>query len=140
MSENTNDQHKDLRENKHGIATIVGLVICVAYGLIARNDLLFGLVTATVYTIGMSIVVITSKRFAGSGQGKLTPARFIGALAVGIAAALAVAVVLAAVDPLSIEGENIIITIIKHFFDDTVTIAFVIGALVGSVLHGMDSD
>ena len=29
MSENTNDQHKDLRENKHGIATIVGLVICV---------------------------------------------------------------------------------------------------------------
>ena len=95
---------------------------------------------ATVYVIVMNLILIIHKKFARSGPGKLTPARFIGALAVGIAGALVAAVVLAIVDPLSLEGDSIIITIIKHFFDQTTVIASVAGSLVGSLLHGMGSE
>ncbi len=140
MSENMKDQHQDLRKNKHGIATAAGVALCIVYGLAARNDLLFGLVLATVYLFSMNVAVRMCKKFAGRGRGKLTPVRFIGALAVGVVAALIVAVVLAIVDPLSIEGDNIIITIIRHFFDSETTIAFAAGWVAGYILHSMETE
>ena len=138
MREETKNQHQKLKDNSHGIATAVGIFVFVAFGLLSRNDLIFGLVMATVYLFGMNVSVKVSKKYAGKGRGNLTPARLIGAFALGIVAALIVAVVLAIIDPLSIEGDSIIITIIKHFFDSTATIGLLAGVLVGSILYGME--
>ena len=140
MSEETKDQHQELKDNRHGIATVVGMVVFIGFGLGSRNDVLFGLVMATVYLIGMNISVRIPRKFEGSGRGNLTPARFVGALTFGIVVALVVASVLAIVDPLSIEGDNFITTIIKHLFDHTTSIALIIGALVGSVVYGMERE
>ena len=139
MSEETKDQRQDLIDTREVIAIAVGTAIFVTYGLREQDDLLFGLVMASVYIVGLKLAVWTPARFKASVGGKLTLARLVGAFAVGIAAALIAAVVLAIVDPLSWEGDNILLKIIRRFFDSTTVIALLIGSLVGSLLHRKDS-
>ena len=69
MSENTEDQHQSFRDNKHGIATAVGVVVCIVIGLITRNDLLFGLVMGTVFGSGMNLGVKISGQLAEKSAG-----------------------------------------------------------------------
>ena len=70
MSEETKDQHQELKDNRQGIATAAGVVIFIAFGLIVRNDLLFGLVMATVYGSGMNAGVRMSTKLLEGDQGK----------------------------------------------------------------------
>ena len=88
MSEESKDSHQDWRDNKHGIATAVGVVACIAYGLVARNDLLFGLVMATVYGSGMNAGKRIQAKLVERDQGDSLPAKIIAAIAVSIVAAL----------------------------------------------------
>ena len=60
MSEKMDDPHKTVRDNKHGVATAIGLVVCVAYGLVARNDLLFGLAMGSIFISVMKTGVIVN--------------------------------------------------------------------------------
>jgi len=52
MNNNGKDEHAAVKDNRHGIVTIIGLVVWVAIGLVVRNDLLFGLLVGAV-THGM---------------------------------------------------------------------------------------
>ena len=140
MSEEARNQIQDFRNSKQGIATAVGLVVCIAYGLVARNDLLFGLVMATVYGSGLNAGLRIFKQLAAKGHSESLPAKIIAGVAVGIVAALIIAVVQGAVDVAPMEDDNIIIQIIKLFFDNTAATALGIGALVGIFLPGMDAD
>ncbi len=140
MSEKAKDQHQDWRENKLGIATAVGLVVCVAYGLVARNDLLFGLVMAIVYGSGLNAGKRIQAKLVERDQGDSLPAQIIAAIVVGIVAALIIAVVQGAVDVSPMNDDNIIIQIVKLFFDNSAATAVGIGALVGIYLHGMGTD
>ncbi len=131
---------REASKNRHGIATALGAVLCIAFGLVTRNDLLFGLVMATVYGAGMQAGVRISQTIGKNQEGPAVPAKITGQIAFGILVGLAIAVVegTGAVTPM--EGDNIIITIIKHFFDLHAAVFVTIGALVGGYLHGMHSD
>ena len=140
MSEEARNQFQDFRNSKQGIATAVGLVVCIAYGLVARNDLLFGLVMATVYGSGLYAGKRIQAKLVERDQGDSLPAKIIAAIAVSIVASLIIAIVQGsgAVTPMA--DDNIIVQIIKLFFDNTASTALGIGALVGIYLHGMDAD
>ena len=145
MSENTEDQHKDLRDNKHGIATIVGLVICVVYGLIARNDLLFGLVMGTIFISVMKAGVIVNTRVAANAREEhIAIAKVVGSIVAaaiaGIIATIILTVVNSAVDMTHLETDNIIITIVKHFFDSSAALAVGAGLLFGALVHEVGSE
>ena len=145
MSENTDDQHKDLRENKHGIATIVGLAICVVYGLIARNDLLFGLVMGTIFVSVMKAGVIVNTQIAANApEEHIAIAKVVGsivaAVIAGVIATIILAVVNGAVDMSHLETDNIIITIVKHFFDSSAALAVGGGLLFGAIVHEMGKE
>ena len=131
---------REASKNRHGIATALGAVLCIAFGLVTRNDLLFGLVMTTVYGAGMQAGVRISQTIGKNQEGPAVPAKITGQIAFGILVGLAIAVVegTGAVTPM--EGDNIIITIIKHFFDLHAAVFVTIGALVGGYLHGMHSD
>ena len=140
MSEETKDQHRELKDNRHGVATAAGIVICIVYGLLARNDLLFGLVMATVYGSGMNAGLRISKKMLEGDQGNALPARVIAAIVVGIVAAVIISIVGGIVPVAPAEGDNVIVALIKHFFDSSAALALGIGALVGSVVHGMAAE
>ena len=140
MSEETKDQHQELKDNRQGIATAAGVVIFIAFGLIVRNDLLFGLVMATVYGSGMNAGVRMSKKLLEGDQGNAIPARVIGAIVVGIIGAVIISIVQGIAPVAPAEGDNIIVTIIKHFFDNNAALALSVGALAGSITHGMASE
>ncbi|MCY4073585.1 MAG: hypothetical protein OXG60_20025 [Chloroflexi bacterium] len=140
MSEETTNQHQEIKDNRHGIATAAGIVICIVYGLLARNDLLFGLVMATVYGSGMNAGVRISKKLLEGDQGNALPARVISAVVVGIIGAVIISIVQGIAPVAPAEGDNIIVAIIKHFFDNSAALALGIGALVGSIAHGMASE
>lgn len=140
MSEETKVQHQELKENRHGIATAAGIVICIAYGLLARDDLLFGLVMATVYGSGMNAGLRISKKLLEGGQGNALPARIVAAIVVGVIGAVVISIVQGIAPVAPAEGDNIIVAIIKHFFNSSAALALGIGALVGSIAHGMATE
>ena len=140
MSENGNDQHKDWRENKQGIATVAGIVVFVALGVLTRNDLLFGLVMATVYGAGMQAGKKILSALTEREQADSMPAKIVAVIVVGIVASLIISLVQGTGLITPMEDDNIIITIVKHFFDNNAAAALAIGALVGIYVHGMDSD
>ena len=55
MSETKHNQLQDLQRSKHGIITVVGIIICVLLALATGRDLLFGLVMGTIFSSGMGI-------------------------------------------------------------------------------------
>ena len=140
MSENTENQHQSFRDNKHGIATAVGVVVCIVIGLITRNDLLFGLVMGTVFGSGMNLGVKISGQLAEKAPNNLLPAKIVAAIAVGIVTALVLSIINGAVDLAPMEGDNILITIVKHFFDNTAATAMAAGVLVAGLMQGEASD
>ncbi len=140
MSEEARNQFQDFRNSKQGIATAVGLVVCIAYGLVARNDVLFGLVMATIYGSGLYAGKRIQVKLVERDQGDSLPAKIIAAIAVSIVASLIIAIVHGSGAVTPMEDDNIVIQIVKLFFENTAATAVGIGALVGIYLHGMDSD
>ncbi|MCY3778707.1 MAG: hypothetical protein OXG78_00230 [Chloroflexi bacterium] len=140
MSENLKETHQEVSKNRHGIATAAGIAFCIAFGLVTRNDLLFGLVMASVYGAGMKAGVKISQMIDKNQEGPAVPAKITGQIAFAILVGLIIAVVqgTGAVTPM--QDDNIIIAIIKHFFDLHAAVLAGIGALVGGYLHGMHSD
>ncbi len=140
MSEEAKDPNQDLRKNKHGIATALGMAVCIAIGLVSRNDLLFGLVMAAVFGSGMKVGVKISQAVEKNQEGPAVPVKITGMIVFTVIVGLVIAVVqgTGAVSPM--EDDNIIITIIKHFFDFNAAVIVGIGALVGGYIHGMHSD
>lgn len=141
MSENMNEEHKDLRGNRHGIATVIGLVLCVLYGLVARNDLVFGLVMGTVFVSVLKAGVIVNTQIAANApEEHAAIAKVVGSIVAAAIAGIIVSVILAvvngAVDMSHLESDNIIITIVKHFFDSSAALAVGAGLLFGSLTHG----
>ena len=87
---------------------------------------------ATVYGSGMNAGVRISTKLLEGDQGNAIPARVIGAVIISIVQGIA------PVAPA--EGDNIIVTIINHFFDNNAALALGVGALAGSIVHGMASE
>ncbi|MCY3778706.1 MAG: hypothetical protein OXG78_00225 [Chloroflexi bacterium] len=145
MSGQAKDQHQELRKSRHGIATAAGIAFFIAFGLVARNDLLFGLVMATIFSSGLGIGRRISTQIADNAPSEnLMPAKIIGPLAgavvVGIITALILSAIQNAVDVSPMEGDDIIATIVKSFFDSTAALAVAAGVIVGGWVHGMASD
>ena len=140
MSEKMNEGHQALHKNRHGIATALGMALCIVFGLVTRNDLLFGLVMATVYGSGIKAGVKISEAIDKNQDAPAVPAKIIGAIISGVIAGLIIAVVqgTGAVTPM--EGDNFIIAIIKHFFDPNAALIVGIAALVGIYIHSTESD
>ena len=95
---------------------------------------------ATVYGSGMNAGVRISTKLLKGDQGKAIPARVIGAIVVGIIGAVIISVVQGIAPVAPAEGDNFVIIIIKHFFDSNAAIALGVGALAGSIVHGMASE
>ena len=140
MSEDAKNQLQELRHNKVGLATIVGVAFFVAYGAAASADLLLGLVLATVYGSGLNAGRVILKRLTEAGHGDALPAKIIAAIAVGIVTGLIISLVQGTGLVTPMEDDNIIVTIIKRFFDNNAAFALGIGALVGMHVHQTDSD
>lgn len=140
MSEKMNEGHQELHKNRYGIATALGAALCIVFGLVTRNDVLFGLVMATVFGSGIKLGVKISEAIEKNQEAPAVPAKIIGVIISSVIAGLIIAVVqgTGAVTPM--EGDNIIITIIKHFFDLNAALIMGIGGLVGGYIHGMLSD
>ncbi len=143
MSEEKSDSHEGLAElskNKHGIYTIAGLICGAIAGLLLRGDLLFGLVMGTVYisSLGAGRKTITAIE-ANAPAEHIQPARVFGtiiaAIIAGIVASIIIAVIRGLVGDESmavIPEDNVIVQIVKHFFDYSAPVAVGIGLLVGA--------
>ena len=140
MDETKKDSTQELRHNTHGIATALGVLVCIVFGLVTRNDLLFGLVMATVYGSGLNAGKKIAQALSQQGQGNFLPAKIIAAIVVGIIAALIISVIQGLVDVSPMADDHFLVTIIKHFFDSYAALAVGAGALVGSILHGMSEE
>ena len=133
-----------VRDNSHGMVTIIGLVVWVAIGLVVRNDLLFGLVMGTVFISGLGAGRKISEQLADQEMqaGTLMPAKIIAAIVTGIVVAIIIALIRGfigeSINPM--EGDNAIIQIVKHFFDMWASVAVATGVLVGAFTHGMRSE
>ena len=92
---------------------------------------------ATVYGSGMNAGVRISTKLLEGDQGNVIPARVIGAIVVGIIGAVIISIVQGLAPVAPAEGDNIIVTIINHFFDNNAALALGVGALAGSIVHGM---
>ena len=139
MSEEAKDQIQDLKKNKVGLATIAGVAFFVAAGAVS-NSILLGLALAAVYGSGLKAGRVILKRLTESGQGDALPAKVIAAVVVGIVTALIVSLIHGTGLVTPMEDDNIIATIIKHFFDGNAALAMGVGALVGMLVHSADSE
>lgn len=147
MSEGTKDQHQDLKDSKHGIITIAGIAVCVVVGLLARNDLLFGLVMGAVYSSGMGVGKKVAAQIAQNAGEAAQPAKIIGPIAAGIVtgiiALIIISVIRGAIGEASFAvapEDNIIVQIVKHFFDGTAAIAVGAGVVVNGLALGMSGE
>lgn len=145
MSESKQNQLQDLHRSKHGIITVVGIVICVALALVTGRDLIFGLVMGTVFSSGMGIGRRVSTQIRSNAPSKnIGPALTIGPIAaaiiVGIITALILSAIQAAVDVSPMEGDDIIATIVKSFFDSAAALAVATGVIAGAWAHGLASE
>ena len=140
MNEEKQKGLQDLAQSKHGLYTIAGLVVAVIIGLILRNDAIFGLVMGTVYISGLRAgrTVITQIELNAPEEG-MQPAKLVGpvvaAVIAGIIAMVIISVIRGAVGEESfaiIPEDNIIVQIVKHFFDHGAAFAVAIGLVVGA--------
>lgn len=145
MNEDSQQGLQDLDKSKHGLVTIVGIVVCVLLALLTGRDLVFGLVMGTVYTSGLGIGRRISMQIANNAPAEnIMPAKIIGPLAgavvVGIITALILSAIQGAVDISPMEGDDIIATIVKSFFDSAAALAVAAGVIVGGWVHGLASN
>ena len=143
MNEGKNDPHEglaELRKNKHGLYTIGALVCAAIIGLVIRQDLLFGLVMGTVAISGFNAGRKTITAINANAPAEhIGPARGFGtviaAIIAGGIATVFIAIIRALVGAESmaiIPEDNVIIQIVKHFFDHSAAVALGIGMLVGA--------
>ncbi|MDE2749019.1 MAG: hypothetical protein OXI34_08655 [Chloroflexota bacterium] len=145
MSEKTQDQIQDLKRSKHGIITVVGVIVCVLVALLAGRDLLFGLVMGTIYSSGLGIGRRVSLQISSNAPAdNIMPAKIIGPIAaavvVGIITALILSAIQGAVDVSPAEGDDIIASIVKSFFDSAAALAVAAGVIVGGLASVVTRD
>lgn len=145
MNEEAQQGSQDLGKSKHGLVTIVGIVVCVLLALVTGRDLVFGLVMGTVFSSGLGIGRRISTQIAVNAPAEnIMPAKIIGPLAgavvVGIITAIIITAIQGAVDVSPMEGDDIIATIVKSFFDSAAALAVAAGVIVGGWVHGLASN
>lgn len=131
-----------MKDNSHGLVTIIGIIAAVAVSLLMGRDLLFGLVMGTVFVSGLGAGRKIAAALAENAPEHAVPGKIVGAIVTGIIAAAIIAVIRSVVGSsiAPMEGDNAILQIIKHFFDMSAAIAVGVGALVGAFIHGADSE
>ena len=131
-----------VKDNMHGITTIIGLAVVVAVSLLAGSGLLFGLVMGTVFISGLGAGRKISEALAENSPENAVPGKIVGSIVVGIIAGIIIAIIRSVVgESINVmEGDNVIIEIIKHFFDSSAAFAVGAGAFVGAFLHRTDSN
>ena len=145
MSESKHNQLQALHESKHGIITVVGIIVCVLLTLMTGRDLIFGLVMGTIFTSGMGIGKRVSTQIRSNAPSEnIMPALIIGpivaAIVVGIITALILSAIQGAVDVSPLEGDDFITVIVKSFFDSAAALALAAGVIAGAWAHRMASD
>ncbi len=140
MNEDAHKGLQDLSKNRHGLLTIGGIVICVLLALLTGRDLLFGLVMGTVASSGMNLGRHIAKQIAANAPAENQAAAniagiFISAVIVGIITAIVLAAIQGAVDVTPAEGDDIIATIVKSFFDSAAALAVAAGLIAGGWTH-----
>lgn len=131
-----------MKDNSHGLVTIIGIIAAVAVSLLMGRDLLFGLVMGTVFVSGLGAGRKIAAALAENAPEHAVPGKIVGAIVTGIIAAAIIAVIRSVVGEsiAPMEDDNAILQIIKHFFDMSAAAAVGIGALVGAFIHGTDSE
>ena len=129
-------------KSRHGLVTILGIVICVLLALVTGRDLLFGLVMGTVFSSGLGIGRrIIAQISANAPDENMMPAKIIGPLAgaivVGIITALILSAIQGAVDVSPMESDDFIATIVKSFFDSAAALAVAAGVVAGGWADGL---
>ncbi|MCY4147332.1 MAG: hypothetical protein OXE95_10930 [Chloroflexi bacterium] len=146
MTEKTTDAHTNFRNNQHGIMTIIGLVVTAAAGLLLRNDLLFGLVMGTIYLSSFRAGPRVAIAIAENAEESQAPAHIIGSIVAGIVSGVIAAVILFIVRSVVGDGinvtadDNIIVQIIKRFFDAWAWLPTGLGLAIGSLTYRAGAD
>ena len=151
MSESKSDPHEglaQLKQSKHGLQTIAALVVAAVIGLLVRGDVLFGLVMGTVAISGLGAGQKTMAAIKENAPEEgLQAAKIVGpivaAVIAGIIATVIISVVRSVVGEESfaiIPEDNVIVQIVKHFFDYSAAAAVGIGLLAGAWGHNKESD
>ncbi len=148
MNDEAHEGLKELSKNKHGLITIGALVVAVIIGLITRNDALFGLVMGTVAISGLGAGRKTMAAIKENAPEEgLQAAKIVGpivaAVIAGIIATVIISVIRGAVGEESfaiIPEDNVIVQIVKHFFDHGAALAVAIGLLAGAWGMGKEAD
>ena len=146
MDEQAKDAHADLKHSHHGIMTIVALVVAAVAGLLTRNDLLFGLVMGTVYLSSHRAGPKVATQIAENAKEAQAPAHIIGSIVAGIVAGVIAAVILFIIRSAVGDGinvtpdDNIIVQIIKHFFDAWAWLPAGLGLAIGSLTYRASTD
>ena len=142
------DGEKGMQEtlkSKHGLVTILGIVVCVLLALLTGRGFLFGLVMGTVFSSGLGIGRrIISQIKANAPDENVKAAKIAGPLAgaivVGIITALILSAIQGAVDVTPVEGDDFIATIVKSFFDSAAALAVAAGVVAGGWADGLAAD
>jgi len=145
MNEEAQTGLNELSKNRHGLVTIAGIVVCVLVALVAGRGLLLGLVMGTVYSSGLGIGRRVSAEIRSNVPSEsMAPALIAGpiaaAIVVGIITALILSAIQGAVDISPMEGDDIIASIVKSFFDSAAALAVAAGVVAGSWGHRAESD
>ena len=142
MPEEAKEGLQAVRENSHGIITIIGIIVAVAVSLLMGRDLIFGLVMGAVFSSGLGAGRKIAEALAENAAEHAIPGKIVGAIVTGIVAAGIIAVIRGVVgESINVmEDDNIIIQIVKYFFDANAATAVGIGALVGAFMHRGDSE
>ena len=136
MNEDAHTGLQNLGKSRHGLVTIAGIIVCVLLALAADRAVLFGLVMATVFSSGLGIGRRVSAQIANNAPSEnIMPAKIIGPLAaavvVGIITALVLSAIQGAVDVAPAQGDDLIATIVKSFFDSAAALALAAGVIAG---------
>lgn len=131
-----------MKDNRHGMVTLIGLIVAVAVSLLAGKNLLFGLVMGTIFISGMGAGRKIATALAENAPDHAVPGKIVGAIVTGIIAAGIIAVIRSVVgESINVmTDDNIIIQIVKHFFDTSASVAVGFGALVGAFLYEADEN
>lgn len=145
MDEKSKNALADLKNSHQHIMTIGGVVICVLLALVAGRDLIFGLVMGTVLSSGMNLGRHVAKQIAANAPADHQLAAniagiFITAVIVGVITSVVLAAIQGAVDVSPVEGDNIIASIVKSFFDSAAALAVAAGVVAGGWMSGKASD
>ena len=145
MSTDSAKAHQGLKKNQHGLVVITGIIIWAVLGLLLRGDLIFGLVMGTVYSSGLNLGGNIAKQIAANAPAEhLMPAKLFGSVISAIIVAVITFVILSiiqgAIDVSPAEGDNIITSIVKSFFDGTAALAVGTGVVAGGLTRGADAN